>query len=99
MQPLLTITQLAEFLGMSRQSIYNRRCSGGPDDLPPCIQIGGIVRYRPSDVESWLIKAPRESKSEIDKPKSITTPPKRRGRPTKAEEIKRRKQFGASHFH
>lgn len=98
MQPLLTITQLAEFLGMSRQSIYNRRCSGRPDDLPPCIQIGGIARYRQSDVESWLSKAPRKSESEIDEPKSIK-PPKRRGRPTKAEEIKRRKQFGASHSH
>lgn len=98
MQPLLTITQLAHVLGISKQTIYNRRSCGGPDDLPPCIQIGGISRYRPSDVESWLVKASRESESKIDEREPIT-PPKRRGRPTKAEEIMRRKQFGASHFH
>ena len=81
MAPLLTTKALAATLGIAQQTIYNRLSSGG--DLPPCIKLGRLLRFRPSDVEAWLAKQ-----------QSITTPcpqsaptVRRRGRPTKAEQI------------
>ncbi len=49
---LLDASGLAAQLGISVSSIYRRRSLGEP--LPPAIKIGGSVRWRQSDVDSWL---------------------------------------------
>ena len=49
---LLSPAQLASYLGLSTQTIYNRRYQGL--DLPRSIMVGGQVRYRESDVLAWL---------------------------------------------
>lgn len=50
--PLLTIEEFAELMGWSPQTVHQRRYRGEP--LPPAIEIGRTVRFRRSDVESWL---------------------------------------------
>lgn len=92
MENLLTIEQLAKVLGLSVQTIYNRRCNGGP--LPPFVVIGGgQLRCVPEDVSAWL-KTQYESNrpiEEVERESAVLFQSRRRGRPTKAEEIRRRK--------
>lgn len=50
---LMSIAELADYLGMSKSTIYQRRYRG--DSLPSSIKFGqGAVRYRESDVLAWL---------------------------------------------
>jgi excisionase family DNA binding protein len=50
---LMTIRELAELLGWSEHTIYQRRYRG--DSLPRSIKLGnGAVRFRHEDVETWL---------------------------------------------
>jgi excisionase family DNA binding protein len=49
---LISLRDLAEFLGVSVSTIYNRRYRG--EDLPRGYRVGRQVRYRMSDVEAWL---------------------------------------------
>lgn len=51
MERLLTPKELGEFLGLAKQTIYNRRASG---DLPPAIILGRQVRFKVSDVQKWM---------------------------------------------
>ena len=49
--PLLSIGDLAEWLGVSVPSLYGWRSQGrGPSGF----RVGGLVKYRVSDVEAWL---------------------------------------------
>jgi excisionase family DNA binding protein len=45
------IKELAEFLGIPKQTIYQWRTKGYG---PPAVRIGKYVKYRPSDVERWI---------------------------------------------
>lgn len=50
---LLTVRDLAELVGWSEHTVYQRRYRG--DSLPRSIKIGnGGVRFRRDDVEAWL---------------------------------------------
>lgn len=50
---LMTVRDLAELMGWSEHTIYQRRYRG--DSLPRSFKLGnGSVRYRASDVERWL---------------------------------------------
>lgn len=49
--PLLTPTQVAERLNVSRRVLYHWRDRGGG---PPSFRVGAAVRYRTSAVEGWL---------------------------------------------
>lgn len=87
MEKLLTPKELANLLGLSVQTIYNRRCMGAP--LPIMITIGRRIRFRPTDVDAWLetiSSANKTSRNEIEQSQQ----PKKRGRPTKAAQISRR---------
>lgn len=81
MEQLLTSKMLADLLGLAEQTIYNRHSTGG--SLPPCIKLGRLVRFRMSDVEAWINGQQRAE--------TIVAPcepaKRRRGRPTKAEQI------------
>lgn len=48
---LLSIVQLAEYLGVHRWTLYRWKKDGiGPTP----IKVGGAFRYRRSEVEAWL---------------------------------------------
>jgi excisionase family DNA binding protein len=48
---LLTVTDLADYLGVPEQTIYQWRRKGyGPVGH----KMGKHVRFRPSDVDSWI---------------------------------------------
>lgn len=53
--PLLTVKELAKYLGVSASSISHNRCYS-PEKVPPAIKIGSHVRWRPSDVQAWIDK-------------------------------------------
>nr|WP_144827174.1 helix-turn-helix domain-containing protein [Cupriavidus gilardii] len=87
MEQLLTPKALAAALGLAEQTIYNRHSNGG--DLPACIKLGRLLRFRPTDVEAWLAKqltAPEEPAAQ--EPMHM---PRRRGRPTKTEQVAARR--------
>jgi excisionase family DNA binding protein len=48
---LMTLTELAEMLGIPVNTLYGWRCRG---EGPPGYRIGRYVRYRRSAVETWL---------------------------------------------
>jgi predicted DNA-binding transcriptional regulator AlpA len=93
MEPLLTPRQLAEVLGLSVQTLYNRRSNGA--SMPPAILIGNKVRYRPRDVERWLQSL--QSGPPADLHEHRPEPTRGPGRPTKAQQVRMRQQAaGAS---
>lgn len=49
---LLTIRDLAQLVGWSERTVYNRRHRG--DSMPPAVHVGRTVRFRRADVEAWL---------------------------------------------
>ncbi|MFL9885008.1 helix-turn-helix domain-containing protein [Paraburkholderia agricolaris] len=87
MQELLTPKTLATALGLAEQTIYNRHSSGG--DLPPCIKLGRLLRFRQADVDAWLTS--RSAPEGLRPAPAGTAGPKRRGRPTKAEQVAARR--------
>ena len=51
LEPVLTTSELAEYLGVQTQAIYDLRTDGrGPSG----IRVGREIRYRVSDVLRWL---------------------------------------------
>ncbi|MDT4826322.1 hypothetical protein FQZ97_596310 [compost metagenome] len=92
MQALLTVDQLSTYLCKSAASI---RCdaSRNPQSLPPICRLPGTKRllWRMEDVEKWLA----EHVVVIDSAAISTTPEQRkRGRPTKAEQVAQRRRAG-----
>lgn len=50
---LITVRALAELMGWSEHTIYQRRYRG--DSLPRGLKLGnGSLRFRTSDVEQWI---------------------------------------------
>lgn len=49
--PLWKVKDVAEFLGVPVQTIYEWRCKG---EGPPAYKIGHLLRYRESVVMDWL---------------------------------------------
>lgn len=49
--PLWTIKDVAKYLGVSVQTLYDWRCQHCG---PKCFKVGGTLRYRESDVMAWL---------------------------------------------
>ena len=50
-EQLWTIEQAAEYLVMSKQTLYGWRCRGFG---PPSYRLGNQVRYRPDEVRRWV---------------------------------------------
>jgi excisionase family DNA binding protein len=50
-EQLWTIEQAAEYLLMSKQTLYGWRCRGFG---PPSYRLGNQVRYRPNEVRDWV---------------------------------------------
>lgn len=49
--PLWTIQEVATFLGIPVQTIYDWRCKG---EGPPALKIGRLLRYKETEVFAWL---------------------------------------------
>lgn len=79
MDRLLTPAELAQMLGLSVQTIYNRLNEGRP--LPPHVRIGRLLRFRLSDVLAWIAALPTH---EVHSAQA-----RRVGRPRKTEELRR----------
>ncbi|WP_419342280.1 helix-turn-helix transcriptional regulator [Achromobacter sp. PD1] len=93
MEALLSPLQLAAMLGISVQTIYNRRTRG--ESMPPCVKLGGLIRYHPEDVRAWLGRQPETAAAGLlplarSAGNADNKVPKKRGRPTKAEQRRRR---------
>lgn len=97
MEVLLSPVQLAAMLGISVQTIYNRRTRG--ESMPTCVKLGGLVRYHPEDVRAWLKRQSETSAAGLSASARVKSDaeddaPKRRGRPTKVEQLRRRHDGG-----
>jgi predicted DNA-binding transcriptional regulator AlpA len=83
MNKLLTPAELAGLLGLATQTIYNRHSAGA--SLPLCVRIGRVIRFPQSGIESWIA-----AQAEPTHPVPVGQM-RRPGRPTKAEQIARRR--------
>lgn len=84
MEKLITPEALGAMLSMSVQTVYNRRSQGL--SLPPAVKLGRLLRFRESDIEAWIA-------AQTESPTQFTAQPvRRRGRPTKVEQIASRKK-------
>ena len=54
-QALLTPQEVADLLRISQHTLASWRRQTNPHDLP-WIEVGGSVRYRREDVQTWLDK-------------------------------------------
>lgn len=88
MESLLTPADLARKIGLAVQTIYNRRATGG--SLPRSILIGQFVRFASHDVDAWLEQQYEDQCKGIEPSPIALEKPSRRGRPTKAEQVRRR---------
>lgn len=59
-EPYITAEEAAEYLGLSRQTIYNK-CSLG--QLPHYKSPSGLLRFRRSELDEWMRGQPVEKEA------------------------------------
>ena len=89
-RPHLFIDELAARRGLNKFTIYHW-LSEKPGQLPPAFRLGGRIVFKLKDVEAWedsvlVPYAPGQKPAVRD----LGEPRAHRGRPTKAQQIKRR---------
>lgn len=89
MLQLLSPSELANLLGMATQTIYNRINIGA--SLPPRVRFGRLIRFPMPGIETWILAQAENSTPSIFEDKPLHEQ-HRRGRPTKAEQIAKRKK-------
>ena len=92
MRALLTVDQLSQYLHKSVASIRSD-ASRNPASLPPICRLPGTKRllWRIEDVERWIALHVQGDPSAAPIPSDADRP--KRGRPTKAEQVARQRQF------
>lgn len=93
MNRLLDIIALGSWLGRSPSTIKSDLCRS-PQILPKGFKIGREWRWREEDVIAWIEAQVRNTQEKFLAPLPHSSPDKiirRAGRPTKADEIARRK--------
>lgn len=93
MKALLTVEELSQYLQKSASSIRSD-VTRNPRALPPICRLPGTKRllWRAQDVEQWIAEHVASS-NESQKPAAgVAAPKPKRGRPTKAEQLARRRQ-------
>lgn len=93
MKQLLTVEQLSEFLHKSVASIRSDS-TRNPQSLPPICRIPGNKRllWRVEDVELWLaayVSKHTQTQEVLPEQANFSA---RRGRPTKAEQLERKRR-------
>ena len=63
-ESLLTVEELARWIGKTPKAIYDLRYRGEPGTLPLGIEIGGSLHYDPADVREWLNEQKEQAKCE-----------------------------------
>jgi predicted DNA-binding transcriptional regulator AlpA len=101
MPALLTIELLSQYLHKPVQSIYND-LSKKPHKLPPPCRLPDTRRllWRLEDVERWIAQHIEDRSKQADPIDPPLAHVKKRGRPTKAEQVARDRRFAgktASH--
>lgn len=87
------IEEMSAILGKSIAGIYGHLARKQYDAVPPPMKLGRRLAWHIQAVDDWIEVKLSLAKVEAEKYKEfIQAPPRRRGRPTKTEEIKRRKE-------
>ena len=88
MQKLLSPTELATLLSVAPQTVYNRISIGNSTSLPRYIKLSRLVRFPITEVDAWVAQQLNDTHlPELDLVEIV----RRRGRPTKAEQIAKRR--------
>lgn len=82
MQPLLTVKDLAAIFKTSEASIRMAMYRKRWDCIPPPLEMGKRRYWRESQVEQWFAE-----KVMMANKKAFPSPPRKTGRPTKAQTI------------
>jgi predicted DNA-binding transcriptional regulator AlpA len=72
---------------LTAQTVYNRISIGNSASLPKYIKLGSLVRFPLTEVEAWIALQINDAQLPKLDPLTIV---RRRGRPSKAEQIARR---------
>lgn len=56
----LTVTDVAELLGVAKSFVYRRTSRGHPDPIP-CYRFGGHLRFLGHEVEAWATEHRKEA--------------------------------------
>ena len=88
---LLTEAEAAELLSMSSHFLRRDRIAANSVGIP-FIRVGGSIRYVRADLEAWINEQKNQPRQRYTSPVRLNegSTPRRRGRPTKAEQIARR---------
>jgi predicted DNA-binding transcriptional regulator AlpA len=90
MQPILTVEDLAKYIHKSASTIRSD-VKRNPHSLPPICRLPGTRRllWRSEDVEAWLVRFVNNTEKLNNIPIDLNV--KRRGRPTRSEQISKKK--------
>ena len=72
MEPMLTVRQVAELLGVHENWVYDQAAAG----LLPSYKIGGTRRFDPDEFRGWVAE---HREAERERPKKRIPQPKRPG--------------------
>jgi predicted DNA-binding transcriptional regulator AlpA len=88
------IEEMSALLGKSTNSIYGHLARRQYDAVPVPMKLGRRLAWLIEGVEVWIAEKARQAEAMREKyyREVLNAQPKKRGRPTKAEEIARRKR-------
>lgn len=93
------IEDMAAILGKSVSAIYGHLTRKQYDAVPPPMKLGRRLVWLIEAVEDWIELKAVSAKADIERHADfIQSPPRRRGRPTKAEERQARNEFEKVHL-
>jgi predicted DNA-binding transcriptional regulator AlpA len=91
------IEDMAKLLGKSAVSIHGHLARKQYDAVPPPMRLGRRLVWLVEAVDEWInIKVELAREELREQMKTIQATPKKRGRPTKAETIRKRKELDNS---
>jgi predicted DNA-binding transcriptional regulator AlpA len=86
------IEDMARILGKTAAAVHGHLARRQYDAVPPPLRLGRKLAWVMEVVDEWINAKVAFAKVELEKQmQEIKAPPKKRGRPTKAEVIRRRK--------
>jgi len=94
LETLFSVAETAAALGVHPISIYKALAGDLKMPVPVSVRIGRSIRFREKDVVNFLNAHSFAARSRsIESPRVNLPQPKRKGRPTKADQIKKRLQI------